>query len=68
MKVKIKISRTNETKKITIKDNLKIKDLLKEINLKPDTLIVMSKDKPVPIDDDLTDGQELTIMQVSSGG
>lgn len=45
-----------------------IDDLLKKLNLRPDTVVVMNKDKPIPIDDVLTDGQELTILQVSSGG
>jgi sulfur carrier protein ThiS len=36
--------------------------------IKPDTLIVMSDNKPIPVDDVLNEGQELTIIQVASGG
>lgn len=68
MKIKIKLSRTNETKEIKIEKGSTINDVLKKINLKPDTIIVMDKDTPLPIDDELNDGQELTIIQVSSGG
>jgi sulfur carrier protein ThiS len=45
-----------------------VQSLLKKINLKPDTIIVLSNNKPIPIDDELTDGDDLTILQVSSGG
>jgi len=68
MKVTITISRTRETEDIQLNKGSTVNDLLKKINLKPDTLIVMSNNTPVPIDDVLTDGQTLTILQVSSGG
>ena len=68
MKIKVKLSRINKTKEVNLEKGSTIEDLLRKINLKPDTLIVMNKDKPVPIDDTLNDGQELTIIQVSSGG
>jgi sulfur carrier protein ThiS len=68
MKVTVTISRTHETKDIQLKPRSTVIDLLKKINLKPDTLIVMNNNTPVPIDDVLTDGQDLTILQVSSGG
>ena len=45
-----------------------INDLIKKINLKPDSLIVIENNKPVPIDDNLYNGQQLTIIEVSSGG
>ena len=68
MKIKVKLSRNNKTNIVDLKKESTIEDLLKKINLKPDTLIVIKKSKPVPIDDMLYDGQELTILQVSSGG
>ena len=68
MKIKVKLSRINKTIEVNLETGSTIEDLLKKINLKPDTLIVMNKDKPIPIDDTLNDCQELTIIQVSSGG
>ena len=68
MKIKVKLSRINKIKEVNLEKGSTIEDLLKKINLKPDTLIVMNKDKPIPIDDNLNDSQELTIIQVSSGG
>jgi len=66
--VTVKLSRNNETKKIELEPGSKAEDILKKINLKPDTVIIMHNDKPMPIDEELKDGQELTILQVSSGG
>jgi sulfur carrier protein ThiS len=66
--IKVKLSRTNETKQLKIKEGSTIKDLLKTINLKPDTVIVLNKEIPIPIDDELKDKQEIIVINVSSGG
>ena len=68
MEIKAKISKTKETRKINVEAGSTVEYLLKKIKLKPDTLIVLSGNKPIPIDDVLNDDQELTIIQVASGG
>jgi sulfur carrier protein ThiS len=68
LKIKVKISRTNEIKEVNLENGASVLSLLKKINLKPDTIIVLNNNKPIPIDDELTNGEELTILQVSSGG
>ena len=68
MEIKVKISRTKETREINVEPGSTVEYLLKKIKLKPDTLIVMSNNKPIPIDDVLNNNQELTIIQVASGG
>jgi sulfur carrier protein ThiS len=68
MKVTVKISRTKETKTIDLNNGSLVQDVLKKINMKPDTLIVMNKSSPIPIDTELNGGEELTIIQVASGG
>ena len=68
MNVTITLSRTKEKRKLEFKKASTIEDVLKKLNLKPDTVIVMIKNRPVPIDDEIKDGQELTVLQVSSGG
>ena len=68
MKIKVKLSRNSKIKELNIKTKSTVEDLLKKIDLKPDTLIVMNRGAPIPIDNILKDGQELTIIQVSSGG
>jgi sulfur carrier protein ThiS len=64
----VKLSRSNEEKQITIDKKSTVSKVLKKIGLKPDTVIVMSNEKPIPITEKLIDGQKLTILQVSSGG
>ena len=68
MKITVKIQRSNNTKEVELKEKSTIQDLLKIIKIKPDTVIVMNSNKPIPIDDIIKDKQELTILQVSSGG
>ena len=68
VKIKIKIPRNKQLKEITIEKGSTVEDLLKKINIKPDTIIVMNKNQPIPSDDFLNEGQELTILHVSSGG
>ena len=68
MKIRVKIPRTNKIKEVDLEKGAIIKDLLEKINFKPDTVIIMDNNKPLPITDVLIDSQELTILQVSSGG
>jgi len=68
VKIKVKLPRNKQLKKITVKEGSTVEDLLKKINIKPDTIIVMSKNQPIPADDILNEGQKLTILQVASGG
>jgi len=68
MKISVTILPDNLLKEVEIKSGSKIFDLIKKIHLKPDTLIVLKDSKPIPIDDILSEGQKLTILQVASGG
>jgi len=68
VKITVKLSRAKETKEIHLETESTVNDLLRKMNLKPDTLIVMSDNVPIPIDNALKEGQEVTIIQVSSGG
>lgn len=68
MKIKVKISRTNKEKEIQMEKGSTVLDLLNKLNIKPDTVIVMSKKTPIPIDENLNDKQEIAIIQIFSGG
>ena len=68
MKIRVKLSRTNQVKEYFLDNGSTAQDLLKEIDLKPDTVIIMNKEKPIPIDEKLKEKDQLTIIQVSSGG
>ncbi|MBN2065536.1 MAG: MoaD/ThiS family protein [Candidatus Thermoplasmatota archaeon] len=68
MKVTITFSRLKKSQDIEISPGSTISDVLKKLNLKPDALIVMNNDTPLPIDHEVTKNQHLTIIQVASGG
>lgn len=68
MKISVTILPDNSLKEVEIKSGSKIFDLIKKIHLKPDALIVLKDSKPIPIDEILSEGQKLTILQVASGG
>jgi len=66
--IRVNISRSENIKEIIVKKDSTILDLLKKLDLKPDTVIVMRDNIPIPIDETLKKDQELSIIQVSSGG
>ena len=68
MKIKVNLSRINKTKEIQLEEGSTIENLLEKLNLKPDTLIIMNKNMPIPVDSVLNHNQEITIIEVSSGG
>jgi len=68
VKIKVKLSRINETKEIQLENGSTIENLLEKLNLKPDTLIILDKNVPIPVDSILNHNQEITIVKVSSGG
>ena len=68
MKVRVKLSRTDQVKELNLKDGSTAQDILKQFDLKPDTAIIMNKNRPIPIDEEIKESDQLTIIQVSSGG
>ena len=66
--IRVNISRSDNIKEIRVKKDSTILDLLNKLDLKPDTIIVMRDNIPIPIDGILNSDQELSIIQVSSGG
>jgi sulfur carrier protein ThiS len=68
VKIKVTLTRTNKKLTLDLNNGSKVEDILKQINLKPDTVIIMNDNKPVPIDEKIKDNQNYTILQVSSGG
>ena len=68
MIIRVNISRSENIKEIIVKKDSTILDLLNKLDLKPDTVIVMRDNIPIPIDETLKKDQELSIIQVSSGG
>ncbi len=68
MKIKITLLPSNLKKEVEITRDSTALDLLKKLNIKPDTVIVLADKRPIPDDDTLNDVGELQIIQVASGG
>jgi len=68
MDIQVTFSKSDKRKKINLKKGSTILDLLKKIDIKPDTVVITKKNKPIPIDEELNKDQELTIIQISSSG
>ena len=67
MKVTVDIMGSFE-KEIEIEDGARIKDVLDSFKITYDFVITMLNGKPVPIDEELKDGDTLKIVTVVSGG
>jgi sulfur carrier protein ThiS len=54
--------------KVELEDGSNGLSLLSKLEYAPDTHIITKDQKPIPMDDVLNDGDELTIISVVSGG
>jgi sulfur carrier protein ThiS len=68
MKVKIRFVPQNTTQEVNVERGSTVTDLLRILHRRPDSVIVLKNKTPVPIDDIVPDDQELSILQVASGG
>ena len=68
MKIRVKLIPQNTYQEIDIKKGSTVIDLLRLIHRKPDSVIVLKNKTPLPVDDIIPDTQELSIIQVASGG
>ena len=68
MKISVKILPSKSYKEININPGLRIYDLIKEFQLKPDSIIVLEDNNPIPVDNILSNGQKITLLKVASGG
>ena len=68
MKIKVKIVPRNVKQEVEVKDGSTAADLLRIMKLRPDGFIVLRNNTPIPIDEVVNEGQELTLLQVASGG
>jgi sulfur carrier protein ThiS len=68
MKIRVKLIPQNTIQEIDIKKGSTVIDLLRIIHRRPDSVIVLKNKTPLPVDDVIPDDQELSIIQVASGG
>lgn len=67
MTIKVFIERYSETK-VVDKDIKNISELLKELNVNPETVVTARNNELVTLDAKLKDGDEVRILSVISGG
>ena len=68
MKVSITILPEKLTKIVEVSKGTLIIDMLRTLKLSPDALIVLRKNQPIPIDEELLKEEQLSIVKVASGG
>ncbi|MCD6590497.1 MAG: MoaD/ThiS family protein [Candidatus Aenigmarchaeota archaeon] len=66
MKVKVKF--WDGMKNAEIKENAKVIDVLRELNVNPETVIVKKRNEIVLEDEKLSDNEEIELIKVVSGG
>jgi sulfur carrier protein ThiS len=68
MKVIVRFYPSKETKEIELEEGTTGLSLIENLNLNPDSYILTRSGKPIPIDEELTEGETLTLISVVSGG
>ena len=68
MKIKVQFIPRNTWQDVEIRQGATVSDLLRSITLRPDAFIVLRKTTPIPIDEVLEHDEELSLLQVASGG
>ena len=57
-----------ETKVVELKSGSRVEDLIRALQLYPDAWIAVRGDEPLPSDEELTDGDDIKLVSVVSGG
>jgi sulfur carrier protein ThiS len=68
MKIKVNLLRSNSSEQIDVSKDDTIQQVLSRMGLHEDMVIVLHKNQPIPIDERVSCCQELTLVEVSSGG
>jgi len=69
MRIEIKLYPENKTTALDFKvESATVMDVLSRLNIKPDTVVVIKDNDPIPIDEGVKDGDKLKIIKVASGG
>jgi len=68
MKIKVKILPRNVLQEVDVANGTTVSELLQKMHLGPGAFVVLKNNVPIPVDSILKDDQELSILQVTSGG
>ena len=67
-RMKVKVRHKSEEKVVEVDEGSGVEDLLRSLSLYVDAHIVTSSNRPLPLTHRLHDGDEVSIIQVASGG
>ena len=68
MKVNVIVFEAKTREELELPENATSYDILKKLDLRPDTLIITRNNQPIPIDEELIDNDEIKLIRVISGG
>ncbi len=68
MKITVQFIPSKETKEVELEEGATGMSLVESLDLTPDSIILARFQRPIPIDEPLTDGEILTLISVVSGG
>ena len=68
MKIVVKIVNDSEQHELDLGDSATPFDALKMLEIPPDTVIVTRDEKPIPLDEQLSNDDRLAVIRVVSGG
>jgi sulfur carrier protein ThiS len=68
MKITVQFIPSKETKEVELEEGATGMSLVESLDLTPDSIILARSNKPIPIDDELKDGENVTLISVVSGG
>jgi sulfur carrier protein ThiS len=69
MKVTVHLSRANkETREVELGEGANVETLVRALGLLPDSWIALRGNDPLPTDEPLSDGDEVRLLSVVSGG
>ncbi|HEC95327.1 MAG TPA: MoaD/ThiS family protein [Thermoplasmatales archaeon] len=68
MRIQVKTLPENTTREYNISEPATVEKLLGEMQLKPDAVIAMRNNKPIPLDDRIDEDDKLTLIKIASGG
>jgi sulfur carrier protein ThiS len=68
MHIKISIVNDKIEKELELADNATPFDVLRLLEIPPDTVIITRDEKPIPIDTQLSNDDQLAVIRVVSGG
>jgi sulfur carrier protein ThiS len=68
MDVKVHLVNDDKSIELTLPDSALVSDSLIELEIPPDTVLITRNGQPIPLDSELVNKDELSIIRVLSGG